>query len=663
VRAQDSQQAVSYDDFTILIGSRQGDELSVRAEWSGARVNERIRFPMIDRIDETLDAVGAALHGAAPAFDWARGPILPGSTGRQLFNTLFTGRIGSLFSQSLGPRRPVRIRLQMDLEDPAIVPLASLPWELMVAADGEELALAYNKTIVRCPDISRPVSIPPFRPPLRVLFVMANPRGDLDLGEERRRIEAALAEEKAGVHTQFLENATYAGLEELLRRFDFHAVHFMGHGDFRDGEGVLLFQDGAYRGRDVAVLMRRERETRLVFLNACRTAQVTRVHGQDPFAGVATSLLMADMPAVVAMQFPVSDRAAIEFAARFYAEIARSKSVEEAVDSGRMKIRAGAPDKYEWATPVLFLRSHGDLFALQQTARTVRKTDDDRDLLVYMLDRVPIVFELRNAIARHNERRDAPLVAIIHGNDAQCHDKLLERLATHELPELLDFDTHEQNGIKQLHLAWPTQARNAEEFRQQLLFALAQRVRDIGRKVPPNAEDIHQVLLAFPAPIMIYTQVLAAELESHTRWDPLHEYLEFWNSWPRISSSQRILVFPCIKYRTVSESHGWDFLKRRQVARSTERIGAALQSLAAKHLDGIVLKVLPELGEVTEQDVQNWAGDWAMDYGYQHLDDDIRALFRDYEQRTRRNTIPMQEITRMLQKLLAERRTVEEGVA
>jgi hypothetical protein len=109
--------------------------------------------------------------------------------------------------------------------------------------------------------------------------------------------------------------------------------------------------------------LKRERTTRLVTLNACRTAEGSAEAGADPFAGVASALVMAGVPAVVAMQFPVSDMAAIAFSARLYSALARGEPLEEAVDSGRMRIKALAPDQREWATPVLFL---GDTTPFQE---------------------------------------------------------------------------------------------------------------------------------------------------------------------------------------------------------------------------------------------------------------------------------------------------------
>ena len=117
------------------------------------------------------------------------------------------------------------------------------------------------------------------------------------------------------------------------------------------GQGAMV--DGSTLG----VLLRDLPTLRLVFLNACETARVTKEKGLDPFAGVAAAMVMAGIPAVVAMQFPISDKAAITFAQKFYPLLARGDPVDAAVAEGRRAIRLADARTMEWATPVLFMRA------------------------------------------------------------------------------------------------------------------------------------------------------------------------------------------------------------------------------------------------------------------------------------------------------------------
>ena len=101
---------------------------------------------------------------------------------------------------------------------------------------------------------------------------------------------------------------------------------------------------------------------RLAVLNACEGA---RSDLQDPFAGVAQTLVQQGIPAVIAMQFEITDIAAIIFAKDFYASIVDGFPVDAALAEARKAIY-GQPNPFEWATPVLYMRStDGTLFHVQ----------------------------------------------------------------------------------------------------------------------------------------------------------------------------------------------------------------------------------------------------------------------------------------------------------
>jgi len=71
------------------------------------------------------------------------------------------------------------------------------------------------------------------------------------------------------------------------------------------------------------------------------------------------------IPAVVAMQYEISDEAAVTFAKGFYTAIAAQHPVEQAVTRARRAVKVARRNTLEWATPVLYLRSpQGAVFDL-----------------------------------------------------------------------------------------------------------------------------------------------------------------------------------------------------------------------------------------------------------------------------------------------------------
>lgn len=120
--------------------------------------------------------------------------------------------------------------------------------------------------------------------------------------------------------------------------------HFLGHGDIRPSGGLLQFADGYLYGDDLARALLTG-PTRLCFLSACSTAGDERA--------VGCVLARAGIPAVVAMQCPISDEGARHFARAFYLSVSLGNPVEDAIRDARFSIQGMGRD---WFAPVL-LRS------------------------------------------------------------------------------------------------------------------------------------------------------------------------------------------------------------------------------------------------------------------------------------------------------------------
>jgi hypothetical protein len=119
-------------------------------------------------------------------------------------------------------------------------------------------------------------------------------------------------------------------------------------------------------GTFVDLLREADPMPRLVVLNACDSA----TSGQtDLFSGTAASLVRGGVSAVTAMQFEISDEAAIAFCRGFYTALGRGRSIDEAVRSGRVAILGLGEGSLEWITPTLYLRGQEThLFALSDSA-------------------------------------------------------------------------------------------------------------------------------------------------------------------------------------------------------------------------------------------------------------------------------------------------------
>jgi hypothetical protein len=109
-----------------------------------------------------------------------------------------------------------------------------------------------------------------------------------------------------------------------------------------------------------------------VLLTACLAPQPGT---RDVFSSTAATLIRRGIPAVVAMQYEISDLAAIEFARTFYELIAEGMPVDTAVAEARIAISMAIPNSLEWGTPVLFMRSpNGHLFDMEAAGTRIGST-------------------------------------------------------------------------------------------------------------------------------------------------------------------------------------------------------------------------------------------------------------------------------------------------
>ena len=287
------------------------------------------------------------------------------SFGGKLFKAVFQGEILDSLEDSLeeANKRALGLRLRLRLTNAP--DLINLPWEFLYYSDlNRFLSLSTNTPIVRYLELPERIVPLPTTPPLRILVILSNPDDypKLDVEREWKNLKAALGklEQKGLLVMELLETVTPMALQYKLRRNDYHIIHFVGHGGFdeQSNDGMLLFEDEKghgkpFSGQDLGTLLHDERTIRLVILNACEGA---RTGFSDPFAGVAQSLVQQGIPAIIAMQFEITDQAAITFASEFYNAITEGLPVDAAISDARKGIYFQG-NEIEWGTPVLYMRT------------------------------------------------------------------------------------------------------------------------------------------------------------------------------------------------------------------------------------------------------------------------------------------------------------------
>lgn len=289
--------------------------------------------------------------------------------GSRLYASLFEGKVLELWQHSLGQLEAdedLRVELSFDPQEERALQLFSLPWELL--HDGQEFLVLSRRPLVRRLRVFR--SAPAERliaDPLRVLGVVISSR-DLDVAKEIGVLET-LKKTLEGFEVEILQQPPIETLRRRLEEGNFHVLHLMGHGGYDDTKEAWGLELGEMFWPAEALaeqICRNASQTRLVVLNACQSGRAMRNGHGAVDAGVATALVARGVPAVIAMQAPISDRAAIVLAQGLYRRLAQGESTSAALGSARLDLRAaearGEAMAGEFATPVLLDRSSGYLF-------------------------------------------------------------------------------------------------------------------------------------------------------------------------------------------------------------------------------------------------------------------------------------------------------------
>jgi hypothetical protein len=365
------------EELVLRVGTPQGRELRVDVLRSPCgEASEVTNFPYADaELKTKLEELQVALlarcvDDGTPPVDDADDPVR--SFGRSLFNTVFTGETRSVLDGSLAraSANGTPLRIQLQCESPQ---LAALPWEFLHHDRfSGYLALSRLTPLVRYVPLARPQKPLRVKDRLRVLAMAASPAGlpELNIKQEQSRIEEALADLKQSIELHWLDGQQWRDLQDALQTESWHAFHFIGHGKFdsHSGEGLVALEDADrephyLRATELGILLGDHESLRLAVLNSCEGARSSTA---DIFSSTAGVLVERGTPAVVAMQYEITDDAAIELSRSFYTAIAHGLPVDAALTEARKSVALALPGTVEWGVPVLHLRADdGHIFRVR----------------------------------------------------------------------------------------------------------------------------------------------------------------------------------------------------------------------------------------------------------------------------------------------------------
>jgi hypothetical protein len=364
-------QALEYADLELKIQSTEGSEYSVLAKSEEAKTDATTTF-MLPFSQRELSLIMTTLRSAAQNYHVLRSIVSPTGeeplleeVGKSLFDCLFRGPTLEYYNGMLNlVRRESRgLRIRLNIEPMELMPL---PWEFLYSPLDGFCSLTRDVSLVRTADkLPRPYEI---HPPLRMVILSSNPEGSATLSLQRESRVIKDATEPLVKSKQIsIEHIEAASLNDIRRRLMSlsdeppHILHYMGHGDL----DRLLLEDevGAAKplsGGSLAIILRMIPSIKLVVLNACETGQADVSNMR---LGVANALARSGMPAVIAMQFRISDDAALAFSKGLYEALVAGHPIDTAMVWARVTIHTEfSGNTAEWGTPVLYMLGKEPLF-------------------------------------------------------------------------------------------------------------------------------------------------------------------------------------------------------------------------------------------------------------------------------------------------------------
>jgi hypothetical protein len=350
--------------------------------------------------------------------------------GKELYQSLFPQGEKSenilKTAQQRANQTEAELHIQFRFEPESVTTnrVADYPWELI--HDGEKF-LAWHKV-----SFSRYIAYNDARPNLKpvdkinVLLISSeafDATQNLKKLErsERKAIRKGLEKASQEGHINLIDladvmqkNPTFETLQEYLtQQGSPHILHFDGHGlhgkkcgkcgkihaglkpqiclnqacgePLPEAQGYLVFEDENGQPdyisaeklgttlQNLTPTQKKHNQGKLavVVLSACQSGMA--LGGNSAFNGAAQKLIQHRIPAVVAMQYSVSIKAATQFAKQFYSALGQKEPLSAAIRQARIAMDI---DSNQWYRPVLYLRwldeQGGQLFADTEDAKVTK---------------------------------------------------------------------------------------------------------------------------------------------------------------------------------------------------------------------------------------------------------------------------------------------------
>lgn len=305
--------------------------------------------------------------------------------GTLLYEALFTDSVKGHFEEALWPEieahpnNDSHLTFSLAFEEGVRADVISWPWEFLYCPVGRTfLATDPRVAFSRRYADSVPIHLEPMSAgeQLRVLLVRLQPDDEAQVASAliKNCLEELASKHKNILPPVLLENPNPAGIHENLERIRPHVFHLLAHGCFGDRSSSFALVDSSghktrwYGDKSLADLFQNVKP-RLIFLQACESG---RTSDTISFANGAAWLVRGHLPAVVAMRYPISNRAGGTFAQALYEQIVAGTDLGVAVQRARLALARRDEDSphdhagQAFGAPILWMHPEAGCFFRNQ---------------------------------------------------------------------------------------------------------------------------------------------------------------------------------------------------------------------------------------------------------------------------------------------------------
>lgn len=163
------------------------------------------------------------------------------------------------------------------------------------------------------------------------------------------------------------DDLTFSEIEKLISSSNYDLIHYAGHGVLNDENtelsSLFFWKSGreseikAMTANDLKDLVK-DTKVRFFYLSCCEGSASGHEHRllRGDFLGIMDSLIVAKVPAILGIRWPLSDQMAPVLAESFYGNLFETGRIDMALYRARCEVARRNKDDMTWASPILVLQ-------------------------------------------------------------------------------------------------------------------------------------------------------------------------------------------------------------------------------------------------------------------------------------------------------------------